>query len=72
MSQKLGYKIRYHVVTVTEGGADFDDFDTIASLVRFFREMTDADVVKLARAQLGDEFTVDGCSRGYVLKATNS
>lgn len=70
MKEPQNVKIKYHVVTVSEVGTAFENFDTLAELIaRYSRDLTDGDVRSIATATLGEEFNVNGCSRGYILKA---
>lgn len=66
-------KIRYHVCTVTEGGADFEDYsaweDIPIDVNPWFNTDGGARVRdELAAAEIGDEIALDGCSTCYVLK----
>lgn len=63
-------KIRYHVVTVQEGGADFDDYDTLSSLISAYN-VKDEDIKALVMGKIGDQFSVDGCSSVYFLNPSN-
>lgn len=60
--------MNYHVVTVTEGGADFEDFDNLAKLIsRFANDLSDTDIALLAKMQLGERRSLNGNSFVYAL-----
>jgi hypothetical protein len=71
----IGEDWNYHVITVTEGGADFDDFslDEILGCYRSFsnpyqkwtQEKWTSQIMAL---RLGDTMSLNGCSKLYVLR----
>jgi hypothetical protein len=68
--------IRYLVVTVNDGGADFESYDKWSDVPFSVDRWNNADGGvairdELKRSELGDEINLDGCSTCYVLKANN-
>lgn len=60
--------VRYQVITINEGGADFESFNSLSDLIRCEHPLEDDVIILLAKAELGDEIGLNNNSTCFVLK----